>query len=579
MEADLGRGAERERDDLAVADTDAERRLRELQERFETAFSNAPIGMALVDTAGRWLQVNDALCRITGHSAADLKATTLRELTHPDDLDVGADELRELFAGTIGTYQIEKRCRHAFGHYVWLLLTVSLVRDDRGAPLYLICHLQDISERKELDSHLAYLVDHDFLTGIYNRRRFEEELREHAGQVARYGLTGALLVIDLDNFKDVNDSFGHKAGDDLLKGVVGLLRQRIRKTDFLARLGGDEFGLLLPQADAAQAQIVAGELVTALRLYVASLGESQVHLTASIGAALFDGLSDAEVLAYADLALYEAKEGGRNRFSFYDPSRRRRPRESARIGEAERIRTALEQDRFFLCCQPIVDFSSDHICRHELLLRLQEKSRAEPLLPSAFLYSAERFGLIQEIDAWVVRQAIALLDEAARAGRSLILDVNLSAKSIGDSTLLTLIESSLTETGIDPSCLIFEVTETSAVANIEQAKSFAERVRALGCQLALDDFGTGFGSFFYLKNLPFDYLKIDGDYIRDLASSPMDRLVVEALVTIAQGMGKKTIAEFVPDEETASLLRTIGVDYGQGYHYGPPQPVADVLTA
>jgi EAL domain-containing protein (putative c-di-GMP-specific phosphodiesterase class I) len=161
----------------------------------------------------------------------------------------------------------------------------------------------------------------------------------------------------------------------------------------------------------------------------------------------------------------------------------------------------------------------------------------------------------------------------------LILDVNLSGKSIGSGTLLRLIESSLSETGIDPACLIFEVTETSAIANVEQAKSFAERLRALGCQLALDDFGTGFGSFFYLKNLPFDYLKIDGDYVRDLAASPMDRLVVEALVAIAQGMGKKTIAEYVPDDEVASLLQTIGVDYGQGYHFGRPRPVSDVLAA
>jgi diguanylate cyclase (GGDEF)-like protein/PAS domain S-box-containing protein len=568
----------RERDELAVA-AEVERRLREVHARFETAFSNAPIGMALADTAGRWLQVNDALCRITGYTAAELRATTLRELTHPEDLDLGADELRELLAGTIRSYQIEKRCRHAFGHYAWLLLTVSLVGNDHGEPLYLICHIQDISERKELESHQAYLVDHDFLTGLYNRRRFEEELHQHAERVARYGPTGALLVIDLDNFKDVNDSFGHKAGDDLLKGIVGMLRQRTRQTDVLARLGGDEFGLLLPRADAAQAQTVAGELVKALHRHVAALGEDQVHVSASIGAAMFDGLSDAEVLAYADLALYEAKDGGRNRFSLYDPSGAGRARASARIGEAERIRNALEQDRFFLCCQPIVDFSSDGVCRYELLLRLQEESGGEPLVPSEFLYSAERFGLIRKIDAWVVRQAFALLAEAARAGRSLILDVNLSGKSIGSGTLLRLIESSLSETGIDPACLIFEVTETSAIANVEQAKSFAERLRALGCQLALDDFGTGFGSFFYLKNLPFDYLKIDGDYVRDLAASPMDRLVVEALVAIAQGMGKKTIAEYVPDDEVASLLQTIGVDYGQGYHFGRPRPVSDVLAA
>jgi diguanylate cyclase (GGDEF)-like protein/PAS domain S-box-containing protein len=574
----VGRDAGRERDELTLAGAVAEGRLPEVDAGFERAFSNAPIGMALVDATGRFLQVNAALCRITGYSDAELRATTLQELTHPEDVDLDADKLSELTAGTIGSYQVEKRYQHAFGHYAWLQLTASLVSDDQGEPLYLICHIQDISERKELESHLAYLVDHDFLTGLLNRRRFEEELRLHADQVARYGVAGALLVIDLDNFKDVNDSFGHKAGDDLLKGIVGLLRQRTRQTDVLARLGGDEFGLLLPRADAAQARTVADELVKALHRHVATLGEKQVHISVSIGATLFDGLSDAEVLAYADLALYEAKEAGRNRFSLYDPSAARRARASTRIGEAERIRAALEQDRFFLCCQPIVDLSSDRVCRYELLLRLQEESGREPLPPSAFLYSAERFGLIEDIDAWVVRQAIALLAQAAGAGRSLILHVNLSGKSIGNATPLTLIESSLSETGIDPACLIFELTETSAIANIEQAKSFAERLRALGCHLALDNFGSGFGSFFYLKNLPFDYLKIDGGYIRNLAASPMDRLVVESLVTIAQGMGKKTIAEFVLEAEVASLLRRIGVDYGQGYHFGMPRPVSDVLT-
>ena len=577
LEDDRRGDAEPGRVERPASDGETRSRLREMHERFETAFSSAPIGMALVDTAGGWLQVNDALCRMTGHSAAELKVTTLRQLTHPDDVDLGVEALRELTDASISSSQLEQRVKHAFGHYIWLLLTISLVRDDGGAPLYLIYHLQDISERKALDTHLAYLVDHDFLTGLYNRRRFEEELRQHADQVARYGLSGALLVIDMDNFKDVNDTLGHKAGDDLLKGIVGLLRQRIRKTDVLARLGGDEFGLLLPQADAAEAQILAAELVNALRRHVVSLGESEVHVSVSIGAAMFDGLSEAEVLAYADSALYEAKEGGRNRFSLYDPTRARRPRESARIGEAVRIRTALAENRFFLCCQPIVDLAADEVSRYELLLRLREDGRREPLVPASFLYSAERFGLIQEIDTWVVRRAIAHLEEAARARRDLVLHVNLSGKSIGDTMLLPVIESSLTETGVDPSRLVFEVTETAAIANIDYAKAFAERVRGLGCQLALDDFGTGFGTFFYLKNLPFDYLKIDGDYIRDLASSRMDRLVVEGLVTIAQGMGKRTVAEFVSGEAVESLLRGMGVDYGQGFHFGEPVPASEVL--
>jgi PAS domain S-box-containing protein len=196
--------------------------------RFESAFAHAPIGMALVDMEGRWLQVNDALCRITGHTRTDLKATTLRAMTHPEDVDLDADFLRELLDGRIPSYQIEKRYRHAWGHYLWSLLVVSLVRDDQGKALYVVSQVQDISERKELAQRLEYLIDHDFLTGLVNRRRFEQELSREAERVARYGASGAVLMIDLDNFKDVNDAFGHKAGDDLLKGVAGAVRYRRR---------------------------------------------------------------------------------------------------------------------------------------------------------------------------------------------------------------------------------------------------------------------------------------------------------------------------------------------------------------
>jgi EAL domain-containing protein (putative c-di-GMP-specific phosphodiesterase class I) len=251
---------------------------------------------------------------------------------------------------------------------------------------------------------------------------------------------------------------------------------------------------------------------------------------------------------------------------------------TARLVEAERIRHALEADRLVLYCQPILDLSTNQVCQYELLLRLPDEEGGELLPPSAFLYGAERFGLIQAIDGWVVRKAISLIAEHARVGLKLVLNVNLSGKSIGDRKLAALIEEGLAETGIDPARLNFELTETAAIANIEDAKAFASRLRCRGCQFALDDFGAGFGSFYCLKNFPFDYLKIDGDFIRNLVASPMDRLVVEAIVSIARGMGKKTIAEFVADEGTVQLLREIGVDYAQGYHLGMPRPVTEIMA-
>jgi diguanylate cyclase (GGDEF)-like protein/PAS domain S-box-containing protein len=548
------------------------------QSRFESAFAYAPIGMALVDVEGHCLQVNDALCRITGHSRDAFEATTLRAVTHPEDVDLDAESLRELLDGRVSSYQIEKRYRHAWGHYLWGLLTVSLACDAEGKALYVVCQVQDISERKELAQRLEYLIDHDFLTGLANRRRFEQELSREAGRVARYGAPGAVLVIDLDNFKDVNDTFGHKAGDDLLKGVAGAVKHRIRQTDLLARIGGDEFGVLLPQADVEQAEVVADGIVKALGRHVAMLGDRSIRVTASVGLAMFDSLSATEVLACADLSMYEAKQAGRNRFALYCRDGRGRGLVSSREFQAERLRTALEDDRFVLYGQPILDLRESNVPHHEVLLRLRDDEGGEPLTPSTFLYVAERLGLIQAIDGWVTRQAIELIAEGERAGRPQVLHVNLSGQSIGDSQLAALVESALTETEIDPSRLVFELTETAAIANIEEAKVFAQRLRARGCRLALDDFGAGFGSFYYLKNLPFDYFKIDGDLIRGIATSSLDQLVVEAIVGIARGMGKETIAEFVSDDASVRLLEKAGVDYAQGYHIGRPRPLREVLS-
>lgn len=545
---------------------------------FESAFGHAPIGMALIATDGRVLQVNDALCRITGYLREKLQTTTLRSITHSEDLELDVEYQQQLLQGQIATYQVEQRYRHAWGHYVWVLVTVSLVRDEGSLP-YFIEQVQDISERKELERRLEDLVDHDFLTGLFNRRRFEQELTHEVRVAARYGTPGALLLIDLDNFKDVNDEFGHKAGDDLLKTVAQALRHRVRETDVLARVGGDEFAAILPRSDAEHARVVADGIVKTLRRQTAMLGQQLIHTTASVGISMFEGLTDTEVLATADLAMYDSKEAGRNRFSMYVPGGSAKKNSSRRFDEAEQIRHAIEDDGLILYCQPIVDLDQNRVTQYELLLRLRGSKNDQPLPPSAFLYTAERFGLIQVIDAWVVRQAIELIGMQARSNRPVILNINLSGKSICDPKFAATTEGALEDAGIDPASLVFELTETAAIANLREATTFAHRLRQLGCQFALDDFGAGFGSFYYLKHLPFDFLKIDGDFVRDFVASPVDRLVVRAIVEIAEGMGKKTIAECVENVKVASLLRETGVNYAQGYHLGPPLPVREALPA
>jgi diguanylate cyclase (GGDEF)-like protein/PAS domain S-box-containing protein len=544
---------------------------------FENAFTHAPIGMALVDLAGQVLRVNDAMCRITGFTAAEVGARAFRDLSDPRDVDVDALQMVELLDGHRPTYQIEKRYRHAWGHQVWVQLSVSLVRDDEGRPLYFIAQVQDIAERKELEGRLEQLVDHDFLTALFNSRRFEQALAQETKSAARYGSGGAVLLVDLDHFKDVNDQFGHKAGDDLLKTVAAALRGRMRETDVLARLGGDEFGIILPQVDSQQAELVAEGIVKTLRRQTAMLAEHQIPVTASVGIALFDGRTSIEILSAADLAMYEAKEAGRNRFAMYRPSTGMPPRLSSRLSEAERIQCALTHDRLELLCQPILDLATNEISQYELLLRLRTED-GQLLPPSAFLYVAERFGTILAIDAWVVRQAIALIATHARAGRSLTLNVNISAKSIGSPQLIAIIDRALADSGIDPACLVFELTETAAIGNIDHAKTFTTELRSRGCRFALDDFGSGFGSFYYLKHLPFDYFKIDGDFIRGFGANPTDQLVVEAIVGIARGMGKKTVAEFVTDQAMTDRLRCSGIDYAQGFHIGVPRSIVETFA-
>jgi diguanylate cyclase (GGDEF)-like protein/PAS domain S-box-containing protein len=554
----------------------AEREAAHAEERFRTAFEEAPIGMGLVAPDGRYLRVNKALCGITGYTPEELLETTVDAITHPDDVVNGAAGRAELLAGRTQLHRVEKRYRHADGHWVWVSVNGTLVRDADGNPSYILGQIQDITERRLFEDRLQHLVDHDPLTGLFNRRRFEEELDRHVSRSERYGEEGALLVLDLDDFKLVNDTLGHNAGDELIVAVSRLLKAQLRDTDVIARLGGDEFAVLLPVGGREEAETVAAKLIRAVRDEATVVGLRRTRrVTTSVGVALFEGsdLSGDEMLVNADLAMYEAKEAGRNRLAVYASGRYGQPRVQARMHWVERIREALEDDRFVLHAQPILDLRTGEVAQHELLVRMRD-DHGDLIPPGAFLQVAERFDLIQQIDRWVASQALELL--ATHAG--LRLTVNLSGRSLTDHQLLADLERELRRTGADPGRLTFEVTETAAVANIQKAREFAERAREIGCRFALDDFGSGFGSFYYLKHLPFDYLKIDGEFVSNCLSNRTDQLVIRAVVDIAQGLGKETVAEFAADAELVDFLRSQGVDYAQGFHIGRPLPVAEALA-
>ena len=556
---------------------------REAEERFRSAFEHGPVGVALIDVRGsargRYIEVNPALCAITGYEEEGLLGTRAESITHPDDVQAEEALFAQLIAGETQSYAMEKRVIRPDGDPIWVSVNAALVRGSEGEPLYAVVQVQDVSERKRFEGQLQYLADHDPLTGLYNRRRFEQELSRQVSYNSRYGSTGAVVVVDLDHFKYVNDTLGHAVGDELIGRVGGILRDRLRDTDIVARLGGDEFAVLLPEADEAQARAVADNLLADIRAQaVVMAGERSLRLTASAGVSLFGQaieVSPEGVLVNADIAMYDAKDGGRDRVTLLETIEGAQTQMRARLTWSERIRDALEHDRFVLFQQPILELRTGNISHRELLVRLEGES-GELIPPATFLYIAEQFGLIQAIDRWVVRQATAIIQQREQAGERVTLTVNLSGSSITEIALVEFIEAEIKQRGIDATSLVFEVTETAAIVNIEKARRFAERLAELGCAFALDDFGAGFGSFYYLKHLPFDFLKIDGDFIRQLPASRPDQLTVKAIVEIAHGLGKRTVAEFVGDEQTLKLLARYGVDYAQGYHVGKPANVSEL---
>ncbi|WCB91755.1 hypothetical protein DSM104299_00431 [Baekduia alba] len=594
-----GRGAPAERVDGAIRrvwgttqDVTERQRLeagrREAEARFRAAFEHAPIGVCVLEFrgpgAGQWVTVNPALAELLGYERNTLLGTRISSVLHPEELPATRERLTALMTGAAERVTAECRMIHADGHSVWTLVTVAAVTDDEGRPAYGIGQIVDITERKRFEGQLQYLADHDALTGLFNRRRFEEELDRVLAGAERYRRPGALLVLDLDGFKYVNDTLGHPVGDELIARLAATLRAELRETDVIARLGGDEFGVILPEVTEGEAAAVAGKLLRAVERD-GTVADSSRHarVTASIGLAAFDGtdgLSAEELLVEADIAMYDAKEGGRNRAARSERDGPGPGRHVSRLSWLERIRTALAEDRFVLHAQPFVALArgddGDPIPSFELLIRMLSDS-GELIPPATFLPIAERFDVIPAIDRWVVERAVGLVRREHDRGTPVTLSVNLSGRTMGDAEFAGWLEKLLIDNPVPPGRLIVEITETVAIVNLERARALAETLRRLGCLLALDDFGAGFASFSYLKHLCFDLLKIDGEFVRGLRDNPTDRLVVEAVVAIARGLGTPSLAEFVADSDTLDAVRELGVDYAQGFHLGRPEPVDEAL--
>src|SRR5512139_240104 len=457
------------------------------------------------------------------------------------------------------------------------------IRDRSGRLIGVVMVFHDVSQERRLQRALSYQATHDALTGLINRREFEHRLNEvlqasRSNAEARH----VVMYLDLDQFKVVNDTCGHQAGDRLLKQITSVLQTRIRSADTLARLGGDEFGLLLQDCSLEMAQRIAEDLRQAIRDFRFVWHERVMNVGVSIGLVEMHGDEQtlSTVMSAADVACYSAKESGRNRVHTYNEGRA--PERHREMQWVSRIQSACDAERFELYFQPIVPIRRgvDTTRQFELLLRMRDEN-GQLVQPNEFIPAAKRFNLIPTIDRWVVRQAcrhLAYRRTNDGSTEPYCVTVNVSTTTINDEQFLDYVIAEMTAGDVNPGSLCFELTETTAMTSLAAATHFIKELRKRGVRFSLDDFGSGLSSFMFLKNLPVDFIKIDGQFVHNVAQDMIDRSMVEAITQIAGTMGIATVAERVDSAEVLAQLAEIGVQYAQGHYIASPQPVAELRS-
>lgn len=540
----------------------------------------AQVMIVTQDRSGQIVMANAYTEALTGYREKEMVGRDFVNTLLPDEISV--DLTQRLREGLHGSdyehlrHESMVTCRSgAIRNVTWY--HSRLKGRAKNDPIVLSVGL-DITERLGAESQLAWLADHDTLTGLWNRRRFREEMDLVLAGARRHHTVGALFFIDLDHFSYFNDTQGSHSGDALLRMVSKLLTDDIQAADAVARLSGDEFAVLVRETDAQSAIQIAATVQTALNNLDLSFGGQNLRVSASVGIVLFPTQADNvnDLLACGDMALIQAKEKGFGHWHLFEEGSKTRERLHKRIYWRGEVTRALTDDRFVLYFQPIMDIKGNRISHYEVLLRMCD-DHGNIILPAQFIDTVERIGMIHDVDRLVVKKAIGCMAELRNRGQDVVLAVNLSGRAFNDPQLLSHVRDELNQSGVDSSKLIFEITETAAVSDFAEAKTLMLAIKELGCQFALDDFGIGFSSFYYLKQLPVDYLKIDGSFIRHLAESFDDQIIVQAMSQVATGFGKKTVAEFVENEVSLSLLRKYNIDFAQGYLIGKPQTAEDIF--
>jgi len=527
------------------------------------------------DASGRFTYLNAAALTIFGLAPKDLIGRCF--------FDFEADTAHISNRRFLATLKKSGEVKHyvtrlvtAKGQDRWIGINARVVQDDNGVMFAIRGTARDITEEHLATLRIEHLALHDALTELPNRHSLQRQIEA----ALQSGGVGALLFLDIDHFKYVNDNLGHRMGDQLIVGMGSVLRDAMRGVNGeLFRLGGDEFAIHLPAALRKEAIDAAEQALDAVRRYRFQAGDNKVisNLAASAGIALypFHGADVLALMSNVDIAMYQAKDLGRNRHILFDQASDSLRSTHRRIHWAKKLRDALDEDRLVLFQQPVVRLKNSKPVHHEILVRIRDDNGGH-ILPGNFIEIAESLGLIQEIDMRVVEKLLAYLRSSGQVDKKLRYFVNLSRVSISDQHWIQRFLAMLRASGVNPNQLVFEITETAAMSEIDVTLTFIKRLKEMGCRFALDDFGAGFSSFYYLKRFDVDYLKIDGGFIRDLATDEGSRIFVRALNDVAHGLDKQVIAEWVETPEVLNLLLGMGTQFGQGFLFQRPVPLIEV---
>lgn len=564
-----------------VQDVTEHKRAEEEIRRLFTAIDQSINNVFITDSKGCIEYVNATFEHVTGYAKEEVIGQNPRILASGETTHAEYEELW-------GTITAGKTWRGIFknkkknGQYYWGNGLITPIRNEKGKLTHFLAIQEDVTEKIKAEERLKYLASYDELTGLRNRACFMEQLHEWLSHNKTYNQTGSLLLIDIDGFRLINDTYGHSTGDTILHRVAGFLITTLFEIDkhyvnkdvkesILSRMGGDEFAIYLPARDEEEGMKTAEEIRKRIEKF--RFAEISSHITVSIGVVLYprDGSTTKELITKADASLYHAKELGHNRVHLYHTQDLLLEKTHLRMEWKGRIQKAIEEKRFEPWFQPILDLKDNQIHHYEALARMRS-TNGEIILPGAFVDTAETLGLITAIDRIIIKKALIVQSNLCKQGKNFSFSMNLSGKDLDDKEFLEFLRSAIAETRADPKHLIFEITETAAVRDIDRAIKFIRELRSIGCSISLDDFGVGFTSFKYLKEMEVDYIKIDGSFIRKLHETRSDHIFVKAMADVARSMGIKTIAEFVENNEIIKILKEYGVDYGQGYFIGKPSP-------